>query len=44
MLYPLMELSCGRVKYIDEYQYLYSIGTGFNDYEILPTDQKGIAK
>lgn len=35
MMYPIMELSCGHVYYLDEFQYLYSIGTGLNDYEVL---------
>lgn len=35
MMYPIMELSCGHIKYIDEFQYLYSTGTGLNDYEVL---------
>jgi hypothetical protein len=43
MLYPLMELSCTHVKYLDEFQYLYSIGTGMNDYEVLEKDQKELA-
>jgi hypothetical protein len=44
MMYPIMELSCGHIKYIDEYQYLYSTGTGLNDYEVLGQDQKNLGE
>ena len=33
-LFPLMELSCGRVNKIEGYHYLYNINTGLNDYAI----------
>ncbi len=34
MYFPLMELSCGRVKKIEGYHYLYNINTGLNDYAV----------
>ena len=34
MYFPLMELSCGRIKKINGYHYLYNINTGLNDYQV----------
>jgi hypothetical protein len=44
LAYPLMELSCGKVERIDEYQYLYNIGTGLNDYELNGKKQESVGK
>jgi hypothetical protein len=44
IMYPLMELACGRIKYVNEFQYLYSTGTGLNDYEVLERDQKDLGE
>lgn len=38
----MMELACGHVRWIDEHQYLYNIGTGSNDYQIYEKEQKDI--
>jgi hypothetical protein len=40
LFFPLMELACGRVRRLDEYQYLYNIGTGLNDYDLNKEHQR----
>jgi glycosyltransferase involved in cell wall biosynthesis len=42
MYFPLMELSCGRVKKIEGFHYLYNINTGLNDYQLDRGKQAGI--
>lgn len=37
---PLMELACGRVEHINEFQYLYNTETGLNDYIQLDFQKK----
>lgn len=32
--FPVMELSCGRIKKIEGFHYLYNINTGLNDYQV----------
>jgi len=32
--FPVLELSCGRVKKISGYHYLYNVNTGLNDYMV----------
>ena len=34
LMFPLLELSCGRVDRIEGYHYLYNINTGLNDYAV----------
>lgn len=34
---PLMELSCGKSRYVDEYFYLYNDGHGSNDLSVDPS-------
>ena len=42
LFFPLMELSCGRVERIPgEIHYLYTAGTGNNDYFISRGKQNG---
>jgi hypothetical protein len=38
----LLELSCGKNRYIDEFFYLYNFGLGNNDIEIDPNLNYGI--
>jgi hypothetical protein len=43
LFYPLMELSCGRVNKIEgEVNYIYNVGTGFNDYAVAPALQREV--
>lgn len=40
---PVLELSCGRIVYIEEFFYLYNFGIGTNDLQVDPVLQKNIA-
>lgn len=40
---PMLEMSCGRNMYIDEYFYLYNFGLGTNDLQVDKGLQKSIA-
>ena len=40
---PILEMSCGRNVYVDEYFYLYNFGIGTNDLQVDGGLQKRIA-
>jgi glycosyltransferase involved in cell wall biosynthesis len=40
---PILELSCGRIVYVEEFFYLYNFGIGTNDLQVDPGLQKNIA-
>jgi hypothetical protein len=40
---PILEMSCGRIAFVDEYFYLYNFGIGTNDLAVDGKKQKEIA-
>lgn len=40
---PILEMSCGRIVYVEEFFYLYNFGIGTNDLQVDPGLQKSIA-
>lgn len=41
---PMLEMSCGNIEFIKEYNYLYVYGTGFNDRQVDEHLQYNIAQ
>jgi hypothetical protein len=40
---PILEMSCGKIVYVEEFLYLYNFGIGTNDLQVDQGLQKSIA-
>ena len=43
-MHPLMEMSCTHVHWVQEFVYLYNIGTGLNDFQTNRKEQLRVAE
>lgn len=44
IMHPMMEMSCTHVHWVQEFVYLYNIGTGLNDFQTNRKEQLRVAE